>query len=155
MGAAVAAAGAAAGVRVDGVILDSPFVDFRSFAGHLWDQAGFPGRWFQNLAIELAEKIAHADFSEVRPVDLLAKIACPVMVIAPAADRLAAPGDLIALGEALAARTRPADDLFWTAPGAGHALAIAVEPEEYRRQLERFLNGAIVRGGAVIPTLSR
>lgn len=143
LGAAVAAATAAAGADVAAVVLDSTFIDFAGYARYLWDQAGFPGRWFQNLALELAERIAGASFSAVQPVGLLANITCPVMVIAPAADRLAAPGDLSALEAALAARLRPADDLFWRVPDAGHALAIAAELEEYRRQLERFLSRAM------------
>lgn len=143
LGAVVAAAAAAAGADVTAVVLDSPFADFTSFARHLWDQAGFPGRWFQSLALELAGRIAHTDFFAARPVDLFAKIACPVMVISPALDQLATPVDAIALKTSLAARSKDAEDLFWSVAEAGHALAIAAEPEEYPRQLERFLRRAM------------
>ena len=66
---------------VSAVVLESPFADFRGAALRHMDRLGLPVGWIGRAAVALAQWRAHADFGAVRPVDLLRRVRCPVMVI--------------------------------------------------------------------------
>jgi hypothetical protein len=138
LGAAVAAATAALREDLSGIVLESPFADFRFAAMAHMDRLGAPGRPFQALALSLAERIAHCDFAAVRPIDLLKQIPCPIMVIVPNEDPLVSDADRDAMEQALQSRDRETDDMYWRV-ASGHLLAMFAEPQEYERRLRDFL----------------
>jgi hypothetical protein len=126
------------------MVLESPFADFRAAAGAHMERLALSIGWMRQAAVTLAEWLSYADFEALRPVDLVTRAHCPVMVISPAADHCLAKGDTGALEQAL--RSRPAGlgvGMWWGVEGASHATALAVDPEEYRRRLEEFVAVAI------------
>lgn len=138
LGSATALGTAAGRDDLAALVLESPPADFRSAAMAQMDRLGAPGEPFQRLALRLAERIAGCDFDAVRPVDLLGKVACPVMIIAPVGDPLVSDADRRRLHDALAARSQPDTDLWWSVD-ARHTVALRADPAEYERRLRRFL----------------
>ena len=142
LGAAIAGAVAALREDMSAVVMDSPLADFRSAAMAQMDSAGAPGRWFQSAAVWLAERWAGANLSALRPVDLLGRITCPVLLIAPKDDPFLSPAERLAMQQAMEARNRPGQDLFWLVD-AGHNAALQAQPEEYARRLKLFVERAL------------
>lgn len=146
LGAAVALATAAlrGGGNDDdlaGVILNSPYVAFPSAARAHARLMGFPGPAFQAPAIRLAEWLGGANFSAVRPVDLIESgVRCPLLIIQEADDPFLSEGDDQRIAAAVA--RRPASfgpSLCWTVPNAGHVLALAAAPDAYRQTVADFI----------------
>ena len=144
LGAAAAAATAALRSDVSAVILDCPFKDFPSAVLSHAESLPVPGRLFQSMAVRIAELIARADFSQVRPVDFIANLACPIWIIQSTLDPFVPPEDQDAIAYAIASRPNnlpPAH--FWRAEGSFHVLALADHPAEYTRRLTDFLEEAL------------
>lgn len=139
-GAAVAVATAAERTDLDAVVLDSPVPDFAEAAMTQMEVVGAPGGLLQRLAVQLAEKMTGARFAEVRMLDVVPKLTCPVMVIAPADDPLLA-GDVgDRLRDGVASRAPAAGpSVVWNVKSAGHLLPLPSDPDEYGRRLEEFL----------------
>jgi uncharacterized protein len=136
-GAAVAVATAAIRDDIDAVVLDSPVPDFAEGAMLQMEVLGAPRGLLRRWAVRLAERMTGAKFGEVRMLDLLPRLKCPVFVIAPQHDDLLAGGVRDALQDAL--RGHEANSL-WTVGDAGHLGALHADPDEYRRRLEAFLS---------------
>jgi pimeloyl-ACP methyl ester carboxylesterase len=122
------------------LILESPFADYRLAIAAHGNMQGLPGGFLREIAIRLAEWISGADFNAVRPMDLVAKIRCPVMVIESGDDPFILREDAAAMAEAI--RNRHNDrDLFWIVEGAGHVLGLSAAGEEmYRERIAAFLD---------------
>src|SRR5678815_2273090 len=71
---------------VSALVMESPFADFSAAAAAHMDALGLPGGPFPRGALWLAERWSGARFNEVRPVDLVGKARCPVLIIAPTND---------------------------------------------------------------------
>jgi uncharacterized protein len=139
LGAAAAAATAAMRDDLAAVILESPYLDFPSAVLSHAGNLPVPGRYFQRLAIWLSERIAHADYSEVRPVDMIGRIRCPLLVVQSGDDPFVPGPDQ----EAIAAAVAAGGGALWRIPECHHVLGLAYDPEEYRRQVAEFLNRAV------------
>jgi pimeloyl-ACP methyl ester carboxylesterase len=140
LGAAVATATAALRDDIAAIILESPFADYRMAISAHGRMRGLPGGFLRDLAISLAEWMSGAKFRAVRPRDLIAHVACPVMLIHAGDDPFIPDEDAADFGAALKARNNPGD-VLWRIPHAGHVLGLAaVGPAEYRDRIERFLN---------------
>jgi pimeloyl-ACP methyl ester carboxylesterase len=137
-GAAVAVAAAAERTDLDAVVLDSPVPDFAEAAMAQMERAGAPGGLLRRLAVRVAERMTGASFADVRMLDLLPKVTCPVLAIAPANDPLLANG----VGDRLRAAL-PASGVFWQVGEAHHLLALPADPDEYGRQLSQFLTATV------------
>ncbi len=81
-------------------------------------------------------------FDEVRPIDLISRIKCPLMVIAGECDPFLPAEDLAILEETMS-RREDGVSRFWKVAEAEHVLNIATEPEAYRERIEAFLKEAI------------
>jgi uncharacterized protein len=147
LGAAVAAAVALDREDIAAVILECPYPDYELAAAAHARILGAPGDSFQKLAFRLAQRIAKADFAQVRPVDLVPRVRCPLMVIRGEAD--------VFIDEAHAALVRAATEsrpaewgptVYWNAENAHHVAALYEDPELYRRRLGEFLGAALARG---------
>jgi pimeloyl-ACP methyl ester carboxylesterase len=103
---------------------------------------GGPGGWLQRWSFRWAQHIAQADFSAVRPQDLIPKIPAPLMVIRSEADVFI--DEAHAAIVASAATKRPCDLLtvYWNAQNAHHVAALEQDPSAYRQRIETFLNEA-------------
>lgn len=140
LGATVAVATAALRDDLSAIVLDSPYNDFRDAAMAQMDRLGAPGRPFQVAALRLAEKLSHADFAEVRLLDLLAKTRAPVLAILPEKDPLTAGEIRQQIESAIGERaSRGSADQTWVVPDCDHLLALACKPGEYKEHLERFV----------------
>jgi uncharacterized protein len=143
LGAAVAAAAAVAregdGRDLAGVVLESPFADYRDAIAAHAEILGHPAGIIQRLTIALAERMTSADFGAVRPADLIPRIACPLLVLQAGDDAFVPPAAARQV-EAACAR-RPADwsTDYWLIATAPHVQGLSTEPEAYRRRLETFL----------------
>jgi pimeloyl-ACP methyl ester carboxylesterase len=138
LGAAVAVAVAAMRDDVAGIILESPFADYRRAVAAHGEMRGLPGGWMRELAIHLSEIQSGADFRAVRPQDLLEKVVCPVMVIHAGLDQFIPPSDAQAMAAALGARGNQRD-VLWSIPQAGHVLGLPSAADEYRARVGAFL----------------
>lgn len=150
LGAAVAAATAADRDDLDGVILESPFADYRrAIAAHA-EILGQPGGVVQTLGVQLAEWLSGADFDAVRPVDLIANIRCPLMIVQPSDDPFVPPADAKRIEQAAASRPSALHTVYWNVTGASHVQALAADPDAYREKLADFLEAPV--GATLIPT---
>ncbi len=137
LGAAVAAATAVMRDDIAAVIMECPYPDYELAASAHAEVLGAPGEFLQRRAFALAQRIAKADFSAVRPVDLIPKIPCPVMVIRSESDVFIDEEHAGMVEEA--ARRRVGRTLYWNAENAHHVAAICEDPEEYERRIGEFL----------------
>ncbi|HEY8665625.1 MAG TPA: alpha/beta hydrolase [Tepidisphaeraceae bacterium] len=142
MGAAVVAAAAALRTDLAAVVLDSPYAHFRHAAMRHMQWVGLPGRWLQTLAIGLAEWITGADVDAVAPVNQIAAIKCPVMVIEAGNDWSLSTEDRARLKEAVE-KPRGHKAEMWTVDGADHLMAMVADPNQYREKLAAFLAEAL------------
>jgi len=140
LGAAVAVATAALRDDLSAVVLDSPYNDFCDAAMAQMDRLGAPGRPFQIAALWLAGKLGHADFAQVRLLDLLSNARAPVLAILPEKDPLTVGEVRQRIENAVGERaSHGSADQTWVVPDCDHLLALACKPDEYREQLGRFL----------------
>jgi pimeloyl-ACP methyl ester carboxylesterase len=148
LGAAVAVNTAAGRDDIAGLILESPFADYRlAVAAHAKMQ-GHSGDAMRELALRVAEWISGADFKAVRPKDLMPKLKCPVMIIHGEGDPFIPPEDAAAMAASIQQR-RHENDILWTVPESGHVLAMAaVGPDEYRARIAAFLDTIVAQPAA-------
>ena len=153
LGAAVAGATAALRDDVDAVIMDCPYRDYPSAAQTHARVMGMPGPMFQRIAINLAQKLSHADFTACAPERIIPTLRCPLMVIHGADDLFVDAVDMDAVEAAT--NSRAADlgpTVYWRARDTHHVLALRTDPAEFRRRIEAFL--ALVPSHAEQPTTS-
>lgn len=144
IGAAVAAATAAMRSDLQAVILESPFADFHNAAARHGSNLGTPGPFFQEPAYRLAQWIAKADFNAVRPVEMIPKIRCPVLLIQSGDDPFVSPEDQAELRRAIqSCASKPIPGVCWELPGVHHVIGMRVHPEEYSRQIRDFISKAL------------
>jgi pimeloyl-ACP methyl ester carboxylesterase len=108
---------------------------------------GMPGPMFQRIAINLAQKLSHADFTACAPERIIPAFRCPLMVIHGADDLFVDSVDMDAVEAAT--RARPPElgpTVYWRARDTHHVLALRTDPVEFRRQINEFLNLALSRG---------
>src|SRR5688572_18242442 len=140
LGAAMAVASAVDRTDVDAVVLDSPVPDFAEAAEIHLGRLGAPGGFLPRLAVRLAERMTGARFADVRMLDLLPKLTCPVMIVAPSEDVLLAGGVAERLRQSSYPQGAAASVSYWDVEGAHHLLALPADPDEYRRRLGDFLS---------------
>jgi pimeloyl-ACP methyl ester carboxylesterase len=140
LGAAVATAVAAMRDDVAGIILESPFGDYRRAVTAHGRMRGLPEGIIRDLAVRLAEWISGADFRAVRPELLIKQVPCPVMLIHAGDDPFVPDDDATALAEAFKSRGNDRDR-YWSVACAGHVLCMAVEYDDYHRRIGEFLDG--------------
>jgi hypothetical protein len=146
LGAAVALAAAASRDDIDAMILEGPFADFKDAVAAHGRLFGAPGGWMQKTALKIAQWMAHADFDAVRPVDLIPKAPCPLMVIHAADDCFMIADESARLRAALDKRGNPRDT-FLEFADAGHVLCLARDPAAYTEKIASFLASALPKDG--------
>jgi pimeloyl-ACP methyl ester carboxylesterase len=147
-GAAVAVATAALRDDVDAIVLDSPVPDFAVAAALQMERLGAPVGAVRRTAVRLAQSMTAADYDAVRLLDLLPKLRCPVLVIAPEFDALLKDGFADRLKAAL-----PPTGAYWHVPETGHLMALVADADEYAARLERFLGTAAATAASPAQTV--
>ncbi len=138
LGAAVAAAVAGGRGDVAAVVLESPFASYRRAVRAHARLVGLPNGPLLHAAVAVAEAACGVRFDAARPVDRIPRIACPVLVVLGDGDLLLDATDVTVLREAVA-RQGVAGSGVWDVAGAGHLLALHVDPAGYRRRLADVL----------------
>ncbi|HEV8604930.1 MAG TPA: alpha/beta hydrolase [Tepidisphaeraceae bacterium] len=137
LGAAVAIAVASQRDDIDAVIMESPFIDFRHAASGHFNLLGIALPQLHRAAIWLSQKMAHANFSSIRPLDLIPKSPCPILLIQGQADVLTPPDDQHQLKRAIA--QRPDGSTYWRLADVPHLMPLSADPNGYRQRLSEFL----------------
>lgn len=151
LGAAVAAATAVLREDVAAVVMECPFADYELAAASHADVLGAPGKHLQTMAFRQAQKMARADFSAVRPVDLIPRIACPLMVIRSEADVFVDEAQAVRVEAATRGRGEAMGvTVYWNAENAHHVAALYEDPAGYRERLGKFFKVALGGGADVV-----
>jgi pimeloyl-ACP methyl ester carboxylesterase len=137
LGAAVAIAVTALRDDISAIVVVDPPADFRDAAIAEMDRAGTPGRFFQRRAIAMAERIAGCDFSAARPVEIIPKIACPIMMIATNGV-LSENGTSHLTEQTIRLRQREDDDIY-RPPADDEPPPPAGDPKNCETRLRAFL----------------
>ena len=116
LGAAVALAAAQMRDDIDALILECPFTEYsHAVRAHAGVQ-NLPAVFLIPLVLKLAQRQSGADFAVVKPIDLIPRAACPVLLFCGADDPFAPPADQLALEQAIVSRSDP-HSAFWKVPG--------------------------------------
>jgi fermentation-respiration switch protein FrsA (DUF1100 family) len=127
------------------VVMECPYADYGRAAMTHGSYMGMPGKWLQRPAIWLGQKMAGVDFSRLRPAELIPKIPCPLLVIRGGDDVFVPADDAREIEQAARARPAGLATVYWEVAGAGHVLALAVDPAAYRAKLGEFFDHALAR----------
>ncbi len=139
LGAAVALATSVMRDDVSAVVLECPFADYRHAVSNHSKIMGMPLHTLQPLAIRTAEWISHADFNQVRPIDLIAKCPAPLLIFQACNDPFVGE-DVKLIEDAMTKREQSGlPSKFIAIPEAGHVMGICCDPDSYREQLRTFL----------------
>jgi len=146
LGAAVALSAAAVRESDDiaAIVLECPFADFRNAVMQHAKMMNMPAPILQRASIYVAQWISGARFAKVRPVDLVERVRCPLMLIESRNDMFVSEWDKLALRAAMAGRN-PAKSRFLQIEEAGHVVGICADPELYRAHVEAFLDPNLSR----------
>jgi len=136
LGAAVAILVAAKEPRIPAVVSDSGFLDSMTYLKRMPFYWFFLPSWFA-VPIALAGRwFFGADFSQVRPIKVVGRLAPrPIFFIHGETDHVIPPEETEAL---FRASDNPANQL-WIVPGAGHVRCYSNGPEEYVAKVADFL----------------
>lgn len=138
LGAAVAIALAADRTDIDAVILESPFADFQHAAAAHFHLLGIQFPLLHRIAITAAQKISHADFAAIRPLDLIEKSHAPLLIIQGQDDILTSSEDQQQLQRAV--KNRPDNSQFWHPQNVPHLMSLAIDPTAYKQRIADFLS---------------
>jgi uncharacterized protein len=143
LGAACVTAAVQTRDDVAAIILEGSFANYAEAVAAHSALLGAPGGWMQRATLRLAQWMAGADFEAVKPVNLIPRVPCPVMIVHALDDFSVTPKTEEALREALA-RHGDERDVFYPVTGAGHVLCLSCEPREYEGKVEGFLESVVV-----------
>lgn len=141
MGGAVALATAARREDLAGVVVDSVYADFSHAVAVHVRQLGLPGGWFLTLAMRLGRQMTGARLDQVRPIDLLTQVPCPLMIVQCDADPFLGGGDLERIREAARQRGATRPTYYWEIQETTHLMGVGAEPAAYAEHIRLFLNG--------------
>jgi pimeloyl-ACP methyl ester carboxylesterase len=146
LGAAVVAATAVLRSDLAAVVMECPYPDYELAAASHAEVLGAPGMGLGKLAFARAQRIAGADFEAVRPVDLIPRVPCPLMVIRSESDVFIDDAHAAMVEDATKARTASMGlTVYWNAENAHHVAALYEDPEGYKAKLKGFLDNAVTR----------
>lgn len=132
LGASVMTLGAAQDDRIKAVIIEDTFTTLDDVAA--WRTRDIP--LLGPLAVQVGQKRAGVDASQVRPIDAICKISPrPVLLIYGAQDDYIPPGSA---DKMFAAACAPKD--LWKVPGVGHGGFQQVVPDEYAARIAAFFD---------------
>ncbi len=140
MGAAVAMGVAEMRDDIDAMILESPYADYLHGVEAHARVMQMPLPSLAPLALRVAEWMSGADFSAVRPAELLDRVIFPALVIGAADDPFVTREDAAAIERVMHERSRRGvQSVYWRVEGAGHVMGIVADAGKYARQIQTFL----------------
>jgi pimeloyl-ACP methyl ester carboxylesterase len=91
----------------------------------------------------IAQRISGADLTEVQPLELMASVKCPILVIQSEQDQYITSEDIASIGSALQCRNVDQGLAeYWHLPDTTHVMALAADPDEYAHRVGDFLRKA-------------
>lgn len=130
-------------LRVDALILEAVYPDIRSaLANRIAARLGArAGRFLAPLYLRLMPLVLHVHEEQLRPIDRIAGVASPLLLMAGSADRYTTIEESHALFD-----RAPEPKRFWLVEGAAHVDLAAYAPDAYRVQVLGFFD-TYLRGG--------
>ena len=131
---------AAPPLRADAVVIESAFPTITDATrNRLVQRLGFLGRVLTPFLLADLQPQLGITPKDLRPIDHIAAIHCPLLVISGAEDRYTTADETKRL---FAQATAPSRQL-WLVPGAGHVNMYHVRPAEYESRILSFLNTSL------------
>jgi dipeptidyl aminopeptidase/acylaminoacyl peptidase len=151
MGAAATIQAAARCTDIAAVVADSAYAAFVDAAKYSFRVVTrVPHFPVAPIAMHWAKWIMHVDASQMRPVDVIGRIAPrPIMVTHGMLDEIVPVNHAFTLFKAA---DEPKE--LWVVPGAHHCGARDEDPDAYFLKVESFLRQALSRASALPPTVS-
>jgi uncharacterized protein len=136
-------------LEVDALILESVYPDIRSaianrIALHLGATAG---RFLASAYLELMPLIIRVHEEELRPIDRIARLRAPLLLMAGTMDRYTAIEESRALFE-----RAPEPKQFWAVSGAAHVDLAQYAPTEYRSRVLAYFSEHLRAHASPAPT---
>lgn len=120
---------------VDALVLEGVYVDIETaVANRLRMRLGRPGTWLTPLLTWQIPLRLDVPVSRLRPVDAIAHVRAPVLIVGGERDEHTTPADTRALFTAA-----PEPKELWIVPGAGHTALHVPAPSDYERRVLGFL----------------
>jgi uncharacterized protein len=139
LGGAVALATAARREDIDGVVADGVFDRYPNVVANHARLIAAPATMLQPLTVRLAGWLADADFEQVAPVEMLAQINCPVLLVHTRQDPFVPPDEIENLARAMTRRSVEGDE-HWILENEGHLRAIHHDPAGYAERIRLMLS---------------
>lgn len=129
-------------LELDGAVLEAvyPSID-RAVVNRLAIRMGPLASFAAPLLLLQMRPRIGVSASELRPVEHIGKLRCPVLIVAGTLDRHTTIEDTQIL---FAAASQPKD--LWLIPGAAHVDYLEFAGEDYRRRISKFFEQALGRG---------
>ncbi len=149
MGAAATIQAAARCSDIAAVVADSAYTTFVDAAKYSFRSVTrVPHFPIAPIAMGWAKMIMHVDANQLRPVDVIGRIAPrPVLLTHGTLDEIVPVRHAYTLFKAA---EEPKE--LWVIPGAHHVEARDLDPDGYFYRIEHFLNEALSPAGALLPT---
>jgi len=143
LGGAAALLGAKS-LHVDALVLEAVYPDIRSaLANRLALRLGSAtGHFLASVYLELMPALLRVHESQLRPIDRIADVTAPLLLMAGTADRYTTIEESRALFERAAEPKH-----FWSVEGAAHVDFAAYAPEMYRAQVLDFFREHLRQAG--------
>jgi pimeloyl-ACP methyl ester carboxylesterase len=139
MGAAVALATAAMRNDIAAIVLESPYINFRTALRAHIELLGLPLNSALLIVWQIMKWMSGANLDEIQPPKLIASTPVPLMIIQSGEDSLLEQEDADAIKTAMTKRSKDLISTFWELPDVSHLQALANDPRKYFDQLEGFL----------------
>jgi alpha-beta hydrolase superfamily lysophospholipase len=139
LGATVAAGLGARRDDLNGVIMESPYVDFRHAIAAHGRRLAMPLEWGYGIACTIAERISGAHFDQVRPIDLARQVRCPLLVIHAGADTFVSADQIDEYARMVAEPNPIAPRQHVIIDDVQHTRGLLKDPVAYRAMLEAFV----------------
>ncbi|MHC4844991.1 MAG: alpha/beta hydrolase [Planctomycetota bacterium] len=121
---------------VDALVLEAVYADIhRAVASRLGMRFGAPGAWATPLLTMQLRPRLGIDADDLRPVDRIRDLRCPVLIVAGEVDRHTMLSQSMDLH-----RAAPEPKSLWIVPGAAHGDLHAHAPREYEQRVLAFLD---------------
>jgi alpha-beta hydrolase superfamily lysophospholipase len=154
LGATVAAAVGCMQKNLTAVILESPYDDYKNAIVTHGRRLAMPLEWGYPIAYRWAKRLGRADFDQVRPIDLIPNIDCPVLVIHSGSDTFVSPDQQARIDQALSRRSGSLVSRSVVIPDAQHTRGLLQDPLAYRNLLKQFLTDIRLQAGSEIQQIS-
>jgi alpha-beta hydrolase superfamily lysophospholipase len=139
VGATVAAAVGARREDLMGVVLESPYADFRSAITAHGRRLAMPLEWGYGIAYRWAERISGARFDQIKPVELVKQIRSPLLVIHAGEDTFVSQDEMDQIAESLRSREASMITRHVLIEGVQHTRGLLEDAEAYRQMLASFV----------------